>query len=148
MSVLVKNITASGPEWEHARNIRITVFVHEQLVPEEEELDEFEVSSRHFLAYVDGKPAGTCRWRYTDKGVKMERFAVSKEYRGKGVGGALLRAAMNDVSAMPESKGKLRYLHSQITAMFLYESVGFKAVGEPFDECNIMHYKMIWQEAK
>jgi predicted GNAT family N-acyltransferase len=140
--MLIKRFTTADPDWAHARNIRITVFVHEQQVPEEEELDEFEESARHFIAYVEGEPAGTCRWRYTEKGVKMERFAVSKAFRGKGVGIALLRAALQDVAEQPQSAGKLRYLHSQVTAMFLYEKAGFKAVGEPFDECGIMHYKM------
>jgi predicted GNAT family N-acyltransferase len=125
-----------------AFRIRETVFVQEQLVPAEEEYDEFENTSRHFLAYVHGTPCGTARWRYTDKGIKLERFAVLKEFRSKKVGSALVQAVLADIQQHPSSQGKLLYLHGQITAMPLYRKFGFEPVGDMFEECNIQHYKM------
>jgi predicted GNAT family N-acyltransferase len=130
---------------EVAYRIRETVFVHEQHVPANEEYDAFEDSSRHFLAYVDGTPCGTARWRYTDKGIKMERFAVLKEFRGRNVGSALVRAVLADIHLHPSSQGKVVYLHGQLSAMPLYRKFGFKPVGDMFEECNIQHFKMIHQ---
>ena len=122
--------------------IREQVFVVEQEVAAEEEYDEFEDSSLHFLASLDGQPVGTARWRFTANGVKMERFAVLEEARGKGVGQALVAAVLADIDALPEAKGKMKYLHSQLHAMPLYAKFGFQQVGEQFEECSILHYKM------
>ncbi|WP_448519394.1 GNAT family N-acetyltransferase [Rhodoflexus sp.] len=142
MHISVKHIIADE-DLEKAFNIRRNVFVIEQQVPEEEEYDEFESSSRHFLAMADGVPCGTARWRFTDKGVKMERFAVLADYRSKKVGSALVETVLTDISQNPESKNQIIYLHAQLSAMPLYAKFGFQAVGEMFSECNIWHYKMI-----
>jgi predicted GNAT family N-acyltransferase len=123
-------------------HIRELVFVVEQEVDRAEEYDEFEETSTHFLARLDGKPVGTARWRFTKNGVKMERFAVLKEARGKGVGQGLVAAVLDDVNANPEAKGKTKYLHAQLTAVPLYSKFGFEKVGDMFEECNIQHYKM------
>lgn len=127
---------------ELAFKIRELVFVIEQQVDKAEEYDEFETSSVHFLATIDGIPVGTARWRFTENGVKMERFAVLEEARGNGVGQALVAAVLSDVDADPMAKGKTKYLHSQLTAMPLYAKFGFQKVGEMFEECNIQHFKM------
>lgn len=123
--------------------IRKTVFVEEQRVPEEEEYDEFEKTSRHFLAHSGAIPCGTARWRFTEGGVKLERFAVLPDFRSQGVGSALVRAVLADLAAQPEAAGKTRYLHAQVTAVPLYAKFGFEAVGELFYECDIAHYKML-----
>lgn len=123
--------------------IREKVFVEEQQVSREEEYDEFEKSSAHFLALNEqGEPAGTARWRFTDKGIKLERFAVLKESRGTGVGTALVAAVLEDVEAHPHTEGKKVYLHAQLTAVPLYAKFGFEKKGEQFEECNIWHYQM------
>jgi predicted GNAT family N-acyltransferase len=128
---------------EAAFLIRRRVFVDEQNVPAEEEYDEFETTSLHFLARVDGVPAGTARWRRTSNGVKMERFAVLNEYRGQGVGKALVQAVLDSVfSQLPEPVESI-YMHAQISAMPLYAGFGFVPTGPQFDECGIMHYKMV-----
>lgn len=128
---------------EEAFAIRQKVFVEEQEVPADEEYDEFEDHSRHFLAYSeDGQPCGTARWRFTDKGIKLERFAVLAEWRGKGTGQTLVQAVVNDIAAHHDSKGKTLYLHAQLPAVSLYERFGFKKAGEIFEECGIQHYLM------
>ncbi len=139
--ITVEHVT-SGSALEQVFAIRKTVFVEEQRVPEDEEYDEFETTSRHFLALADGQPCGTARWRLTENGVKMERFAVLPDFRSQGVGSALVRTVLADVAAQPEVEGKLRYLHAQVSAMPLYLKFGFQAVGELFYECDIAHYKM------
>ncbi|MFN3802588.1 GNAT family N-acetyltransferase [Belliella pelovolcani] len=122
--------------------IREIVFVIEQEVDPAEEYDEFEASSTHFLATVEGEPAGTARWRFTKNGIKLERFAVLKEMRGKGVGQALVQAVIDDIAESEQAKDKLLYMHAQLPAMSLYAKFGFEKVGEMFEECNIMHYQM------
>lgn len=125
-----------------AFDIRELVFVVEQEVDAAEEYDEFEDGSVHFLAKVEGTPVGTARWRFTQNGVKMERFAVLKVARGKGVGQALVAAVLGDIDQHPDTKGKKKYLHAQIHAMPLYAKFGFQVVGDQFEECAILHYKM------
>lgn len=125
-----------------AFQIREFVFVVEQEVDAAEEYDEFETTSVHYLALLEGVPVGTARWRFTSNGVKMERFAVLKEARGQGVGQALVAAVLADIDLHPDGKAKKKYLHAQIHAMPLYAKFGFQQVGEQFEECAILHYKM------
>lgn len=119
--------------------IRRTVFVEEQQVDEREEYDEFENSSVHFLAFHINQPVGTARWRRTTNGIKLERFAVLKEYRSSGVGSALLKAVLDD---LPDDNSPV-YLHAQLTAIGLYKKFGFLEQGDIFTEANIQHYKMM-----
>ena len=112
-------------------------------MPVDEEIDSFESESRHFLAFVDDVPCGAARWRFTEHGVKLERFAVLEEYRGMGVGGALVGAVLKDIQDDPASAGKTMYLHAQVSAMRLYGKFGFEKTGGIFQECAIDHYKMI-----
>lgn len=128
---------------ETAFTIRRKVFVEEQHVSAEEEYDEFETSSTHFLAFSEGIPCGTARWRRTSNGVKLERFAVLATFRGKGVGKALVKAVLDDVFGQQPEPIERIYLHAQVTAMPLYVGFGFVAVGPMFEEAGIQHYKMV-----
>ena len=125
-------------DMENVFAIRRKVFVDEQECPPELEW-EFEDEARHFLATVNGLPAGASRWRQTDKGYKLERFAVLKEHRNLGLGQALVSAVLNDLPVQAD----YIYLHAQLAAMGLYEKFGFKRVGEQFEEAGIQHYKMV-----
>ena len=120
--------------------IRRQVFVVEQNCPPELEW-EFENMSTHFLATVDDVPAGAARWRKTDKGYKLERFAVLPEYRGFGVGQELVKAVLADLPA----EATYVYLHAQIQAVGLYQKLGFEIIGPEFEEAGIRHYKMVLQ---
>lgn len=126
---------------EKAFEIRRKVFVEEQQVDAREEYDEYEATAHHYLAFVSNVPVATCRWRKTEKGVKMERFAVLAEYRSQGLGAALVQKCLVEI---PVSE-KYLYLHAQLTAMGLYHKMGFIAEGEQFSEANILHYKMVLQ---
>jgi predicted GNAT family N-acyltransferase len=133
----------TNQEIQQAQQIRYNVFVIGQNVPPEEEIDKFEDESFHFLAYIDGAPCGAARWRFTEKGMKLERFAVLENYRGNGVGSALVDAVLKDIDSNPDSSGKQLYLNAQLAAMKLYSNFGFRKVGELFQECDIDHYKMV-----
>ena len=76
--------------------IRNQVFVVEQNVDPSEEY-EFEESSIHFLLFEDKTPCATARYRKTEKGIKLERFAVLKQYRKKGYGNKILKRILEEL---------------------------------------------------
>lgn len=127
-----------GSGLEEVHTIRKKVFVDEQNCPPELEW-EYEDESVHFLCTVDGLPAGAARWRKTETGFKLERFAVLKEFRNMGVGGALVEAVLK---ALPADAAYI-YLHAQTRAAGLYEKFGFVKEGAEFEEAGIRHYKMV-----
>lgn len=138
MEALLVNKVKNKEELEKAFAIRRKVFVEEQNCPPELEWEN-EDESIHFLAEINGEPCGACRWRKTDLGYKLERFAVLKEFRGKRIGQALVAAALADV---PQS-ARYIYLNAQLEAMRLYSRFGFIAQGEQFEEAGIPHMKMV-----
>ncbi len=121
--------------------IRRKVFVEEQECPPELEW-EHEEESNHFLATVCQIPAGACRWRQTEKGVKLERFAVLPQFRGMGVGRLLVKTVLTD---LPDDADYV-YLHAQLSAIGLYEKSGFQKVGPQFEEAGIQHFKMVLKQ--
>ena len=123
-----------------AFEIRRKVFVMEQEVEEREEYDEFEPTSIHYLVLINEIPVGTARWRITENGIKLERFAVLKEFRNAGAGRTVLLKILEEVKPL----GKKIYLNAQVTAMKFYEREGFVPEGEMFMECNIKHYRMVY----
>ncbi|MFB1023438.1 MAG: GNAT family N-acetyltransferase [Vicingaceae bacterium] len=125
--------------FQQARDIRDVVFIQEQQVDEEDEFDEFEEICQHFLMEWNTTAIGTARWRATGENVKLERFAVLKEFRGKKYGDQLLQAVINSAAV----ENKTMYLHAQLNAIPFYERQGFKKVGDLFVECEIEHYKMV-----
>ncbi|MBK9637828.1 MAG: GNAT family N-acetyltransferase [Bacteroidetes bacterium] len=122
-------------------DIRQRVFVDEQKVSREEEYDEYEDQSMHYMLLVEKQPAGTARWRFTNDGIKLERFAILPLYRNNGAGSALVKAVLADV--LPYQK--MIYLNAQVPAMNLYKRAGFEEEGELFYEANIPHFKMIYK---
>ena len=80
LKINVKIITSEN-NLKIAFSIRKNVFVDEQKVSEDIEWDEFEYEAHHVLAFIEDKPVGTARWRKTQKGIKLERFAVLPEFR-------------------------------------------------------------------
>jgi predicted GNAT family N-acyltransferase len=133
----VKKVTEQA-DLDKVFAVRREVFVIEQDCPPELEW-EFEDESTHFLATVDGEAAGACRWRKTDKGYKLERFAVLQKFRGFGIGQALVKTILAD---LPKD-AKYIYLHAQVQAVSLYKKFGFEQTGPEFEEAGIRHYKMV-----
>ena len=131
-------IANSKKQLEDIFEIRRQVFVVEQQVDEREEYDEFETSSTHLIAMWNNEPAGTCRFRNTEKGIKLERFAVLDGYRNKSVGAALVKKTLELIDL-----NQYVYLHAQIQVVDFYARFGFKKVGDIFVEANIKHYKMV-----
>jgi predicted GNAT family N-acyltransferase len=119
-----------------AQRIRFTVFVDEQRVPPELEMDEHDARSVHALAFADGKAIGTGRLLPDGH---IGRMAVLKEWRGRGVGLALLRAL---VDAARERGDRDVVLNSQVHALGFYGAEGFKAEGAVYEEAGIPHQVM------
>jgi len=124
-----------------ASQIRHTVFVEEQGVPTEIETDSYDTTAQHYLAYVAQQPAATARWRVTENGIKLERFAVVHQFRNKGIGEQILKQIIADT----DNYMKPRYLHAQNNAVNFYLRNGFIKVGESFNEADIVHYKMFYK---
>ena len=117
--------------------IRRTVFVEEQGVPEAEEWDGQDDSSRHFIAEdASGTTVGTARLMPSGQ---IGRMAVLKHLRGSGIGARLLAAA---VDAARQGGYPSIFLHAQTQAAGFYERAGFRAIGEPFMEAGIEHRHM------
>ena len=122
---------------QKAFKIRHEVFVIGQNCPKNLEY-EFEEYSTHFLLFKNNIPIATARHRKTEKGIKLERFAVLKKYRGQGYGMEILNAILEDL----KNKKEMKYMHAQEQVIPFYEKVGFKKEGNRFEEAGIMHYKM------
>ena len=125
---------------KQAHTIRHEVFVIGQNCPEEIEW-EFEEESTHFLVFKKDKAVATARHRKTEKGYKLERFAVLNSERGKGYGHQVLKAILKDLK---EFNG-MTYMHAQTDVIPFYEKMGFVKTGNEFEEAGIMHYKMALQ---
>jgi predicted GNAT family N-acyltransferase len=138
MEIMIRRIT--DEEFLKAFKIRRVVFVEEQKVEPAEEYDEFEDTSVHYLAEIDGIPVGTARWREVNGKIKLERFAVLAESRGLGVGTLLVKKVLENVL----DKGKPVYLHAQLQVIPFYEKLGFVVEGPVFEEANILHRTMFF----
>ena len=150
MSDLAIREAVTEPDWEAVRAIRQLVFVEEQACPPADEWDAYDAPERrgkdvhHLLATVGGAPVGVARWRAAGEAAKLERFAVLPEARGRGVARALVAEAL----AAARRAGHRRFvLHAQAYLRAFYESFGFQAEGEPFDEVGIEHVKMTLTDA-
>jgi predicted GNAT family N-acyltransferase len=139
-TVKITRVTTTT-ELREAFAIRIRVFVKEQKVPAEIELDRDDERAVHFLAVLaSGKAIGTARVVVKRGRAKIGRMAVLKRYRRMGVGKKLLQRA---IAAANRLHAPQIYLHAQVAVIGFYERLGFQAVGKTFDEAGIAHRKMI-----
>lgn len=117
--------------------IRRAVFIDEQGVPEADEWDGRDENSYHVLALTsDGTPIGTGRLLLEGR---IGRMAVLKEYRGRGVGGAILELLLE--IARKQGLGTV-ILHAQTHALAFYARYGFAPYGRVFTEAGIPHRAM------
>jgi|TARA_B100002003_G_scaffold27421_1_gene22707 predicted GNAT family N-acyltransferase len=128
-------------EYNSALSIRKEVFIEEQNVSIEEEIDEYEKIATHILALDNSKAVGTARWRYTDDGVKLERFAVLEPYRSHGVGRALVEFTVDELK-----EENLLYLNAQEYVIPFYRKFNFEEIGDIFYEAEIPHKKMVYNK--
>lgn len=120
--------------------IRKKVFVEEQNVPLNEEIDEFEDDSIHFLVYDDKDNAiAASRLREEKDKAKIERVCVLQSHRNLHVGKQL----MEFMEKVAVKKGyKIVSLSAQTQALKFYSKLGYKICSEPFMDAGIEHYRM------
>lgn len=124
---------------QDAYSVRTTVFVEEQKVPEEEEIDQFEKEATHFVVYDDNKPVGAGRLRVVDDYGKVERICILKSYRSQGIGKLL----MEEIEAVGRKNGLTKFkLNAQTQAEKFYKSLGYETVSGEFLDAGIPHVTM------
>lgn len=139
----VKFIDWNSPDGFAARSIRFNVFVDEQKVPAQLELDETDLTAIHALAILaNGSPCGTGRL-FPDPGnptaAHIGRMAVLKEHRQLGCGSALLSALIDHAR---DAGYTTAILSAQIHAQGFYQRHGFNPIGEIYEEAGIPHQAM------
>ena len=133
---------ATIEQLQAALAIRREVFVREQGVPPEIEIDRYDRLDgpcRHVLVYYDGKPAGTGRIRAADGAGKLERICVLAQYRQYGLGQVVVQTLEQIAAAQGLSRVKL---HGQTQAEGFYAKLGYRASSDVFMEDGIPHVLM------
>jgi len=132
-------VARTRDEIERAFAVREEVFIRGQRVPRSIEMDGRDGESRHFLAYYRGKLAGCARIRFIGKKAKLERIAVRKPYRRRGLGRAITARL---VSYARRQGAREALMHAQCQAGDFYEKCGFSPCGDVFLEAGMKHRKM------
>ncbi len=122
------------------RRLRRTVFIEEQGVSEDQEVDDKDEDAIHLLATVDGVPMGSARLLTQGDTGKIGRVCVLANVRGTGLGAALIRAAVDQFRQMPGVA--VVKLGSQSHALGFYERLGFTAFGDEYLDAGIAHRDM------
>ena len=124
---------------EEARLLRTLIFIEEQGFVRE--FDEIDAAAVHIVAFDGDKPIGTCRYYpRPDGSYAIGRIAVAREYRGKGVGSALVLEAERRVALLG---AKTTVVSAQLRAAGFYRSLGYIEQGSPYPEEHVPHILMI-----
>ncbi len=119
--------------------LRFEVFVDEQNVPPEIELDDEDAHALHIIAEENGIAVGCARVILSGNDVHIGRLAVKRSYRGQGIGSAVCRFIIDYC----RKQGYIHiWLNSQLQAVGFYSRLGFESQGEIFMEAGIEHIKM------
>ena len=133
-------LTLETMGWKEAKGeaspIRFTVFVNEQKVPAEMELDEHDEVCLHVVARSDGRAVGTGRLLPDGH---IGRMAVLEEARGQGVGAAMLLALMEKARLRGDKEVALS---AQTHALGFYRKHGFVEEGPEYLDAGIGHQSM------
>ena len=134
--VAIENAAQMKQAWD----IRRRVFIEEQHVPEDIEMDEDDANAFHALALLDGQPVGCGRFVAHDHEVKIGRMAVLPDLRIHGIGREILLFLMR----IARERGyRHAVLHAQMTAEGFYLKNGYTPIGEVFEEAGIAHRAMV-----
>lgn len=134
------SIINSDETLQTAFDIRKKVFVEEQQVPMEIEIDEYEDEAIHFICSDGEEYVGASRLRFVDDYGKLERICVLQEARGKNFGKELIAAMEEEIIRQNIKEARL---NAQTRAVTLYESVGYEVVSGEFMDANIPHVEMM-----
>ncbi len=141
MEDLTIKLVETEAEMEGALGVRFRVFVGEQRVPMEEELDEIDATATHAIVLNDNEVVATGRvfYRDEDSAARIGRMAVDVEYRRQGIGGRLLQFLEDEAT----TQGVSTYiLNAQVYVKDFYSAHGYTERGEEFLEADIVHVLM------
>lgn len=126
--------------YQDALEVRREVFINEQHVPPELEIDELEKDAIHFVVYdEDHHPIGAGRLRIIDEKGKVERICVRKENRGQSIG----QLIMDKIESVALScRVPTLLLNSQSHAIPFYERLGYVVISDEFMDAGIPHKTM------
>lgn len=132
-------VADSVEEIEGARRVRRKVFVEEQGVPEELELDAVDAIAIHLVLLSQGEVVATARVYEQAGEWHAGRVAVLQEWRGQGIGTRMMELA----AAVAYQQGADHLtLNAQLAVIPFYERLGYQAIGEVFSEAGILHRTM------
>lgn len=129
----------SEKQLKDAYAVRVRVFVDEQKVPPDEEIDQHEESATHFVVYDQDQPIGAGRLRELDGFGKVERICIDSDYRKKGIGKLLMDAIETEGIKRGYTKFKL---NAQIQAVPFYSKLGYEICSGEFLDAGIPHVTM------
>ncbi len=135
-------LVTTPEDMERCYTIRMEVFVEEQAVPPELEVDEADKTAKHALIVIDGEPAGTARLLLDTPNpgeAKIGRVAVRSKFRGRGLASKLM--SFLEAEAVKERQTRVT-LDAQVAVIPMYEKLGYEAYGPVFDDAGIDHRKM------
>jgi predicted GNAT family N-acyltransferase len=134
------HIASTTVQRADALRVRIAVFVDEQGIAREDEIDEFDDTAVHCVGYEREAPVAAGRLVVMDRYGKIGRMAVLKERRGTGIGAQVLAALEREGAA----RGlRLFRLSAQLTARGFYDRAGYTPEGDVYDEVGIPHIAMV-----
>ena len=138
LEILMKSWAEGSQE---AYLIREKVFIQEQGVPEDMELDGFDPTAKHALAYEGSLCVGTARLVHlAHHHAQIGRMAVLSAFRNRGIGKAMLKHLI----ALAQAEGVLNLvLHAQVAVIPFYAKLGFIADGPIYEEAGIPHRNMM-----
>ncbi|MBA7601620.1 Acetyltransferase [subsurface metagenome] len=133
-------IAVSDCELEGAFEVRKQVFVEEQGISEDLELDEHDMEAMHMVVKDGERIVGTARVLFLAASqAKLERMAILKLFRHRGIGKGIISFLDEEFT----NRGiEQVVLHAQYSAVNFYKSCGFEESGSPFWEAGIKHVKM------
>ncbi|MGP4106708.1 GNAT family N-acetyltransferase [Virgibacillus sp. L01] len=132
-------VVETNDQRQQAYNVRTAVFVDEQNVPPEEELDAFDEQSIHLIGYDTDKPIAASRVRFVDNYGKLERICVLKDQRGKSNGAQMIESMEAIIKNEGYAKAKL---NAQTHAIDFYQRLGYKVISGEFMDAGIPHVAM------
>jgi predicted GNAT family N-acyltransferase len=119
--------------------VRGIVFIEEQQVGYDGEIDAYEETAVHVLGEIDGEPVAAGRLRFLDDRAKLERIAVRPRWRGRGYGRGMVAFLLDEA----RRRGYRSFtMHAQAHLVDYYRQQGFEPVGGVFVECGIDHRTM------
>ena len=131
-------IVKNKKEFDDVISIRKKVFIEEQNVPIDIEIDGLDDEAEHVIAYAGGEPIGCARIRFNTY-AKLERIAIVEKYRGSGFGIQLTDFLIE--YCKQKNVDEIR-LHAQMYTADFYKKLGFLERGKAFFEADIEHIEM------